>query len=256
MGGTVAGATGGTDLKMNLRSYQNDVAGARKNAALAIGFFRQNHGHALFYPGLMISPSARVRIFVLCLLCALSSVLGFTASGQTNYYNANGTEYNIIGSLPGDQVYPDVAVTPSGGFVVWQDNVTDGSGWGVSARRLDSTLSGTLGTFRVNSIGAGNQQNPRVGLLKSGGAVFVWQGGTMGFQHIYARFLTATNTFQTTNDILVNAKTNYFQVNPAVAVLNNSNVVVVWSSFDEAGSNSMQDVYAQIFSPNRIQNRW
>jgi hypothetical protein len=41
---------------------------------------------------------------------------------------------------------------------------------------------------------------------------------------------------------------NNFQVNPAVAVLNNSNVVVVWGSFDEAGSNSLQDVYGQIFS--------
>jgi len=53
---------------------------------------------------------------------------------QTNYYTTNGTEYAIIGSLPGDQVFPDVALNSSGGFVVWQDNITDGSGW-ASARR-------------------------------------------------------------------------------------------------------------------------
>ena len=63
--------------------------------------------------------------------------------GQTNYYATNGTEYAIVGSLPGDQVYPDVAVNTNGGFVVWQDNITDGSGWGVSAMQLDGTLSGT-----------------------------------------------------------------------------------------------------------------
>ena len=51
-------------------------------------------------------------------------------SAQTNYYANNGTEYAIVGSLPGDQVFPDAAVTPAGGFVVWQDNITDGSGWG------------------------------------------------------------------------------------------------------------------------------
>ena len=108
--------------------------------------------------------------------------LGIPAAvfAQTNYYTTNGTEYAIIGSLPGDQVFPDVAVTPSGGFVVWQDNITDGSGWGVSATRLDSTLSGTLGTFRVNVQGTNDQENPRVALLKNGGAVFVWQGGTAG----------------------------------------------------------------------------
>ena len=32
-------------------------------------------------------------------------------------------------------------------------------------------------------------------------------------------------------------------------MLNNSNVVVVWSSYNEAGPNSMQDVYGQILSP-------
>ena len=176
-------------------------------------------------------------------------VLPAAVSGQTNYYATNGTEYAIVGSLPGDQVWPDVAVTASGGFVVWQDNITDGSGWGVSARRLDSTLSGTLSTFRVNVQGTNDQENPRVALLKNGGAVFVWQGGLKGYQHIYARFLTPTNTFLTTNDLLVNTFTNNFQINPAVAVLNNSNVVVVWGSFDEASSNSLQDVYGQIFSP-------
>ena len=180
---------------------------------------------------------------------ALVLVLPAAVLGQTNYYNTNGTEYAIIGSLPGDQVWPDAAVTPTGGFVVWQDNITDGSGWGVSARRLDSTLSGTLSTFRVNVQGTNDQENPRVAMLKNGGAVFVWQGGLKGCQHIYARFLTPTNTFLTTNDILVNTFTNNFQINPAVAVLNNSNVVVVWGSFDEASANSLQDVYGQILSP-------
>ncbi len=189
------------------------------------------------------------RQTAVCFCWGLVLTLPAAVFGQTNYYATNGTEYAIIGSLPGDQVWPDVAVTPAGGFVVWQDNITDGSGWGVSARRLDSTLSGTLSTFRVNVQGTNDQENPRVAMLKNGGAVFVWQGGLKGYQHIYARFLTPTNTFVTTNDILVNTFTNNFQINPAVAVLNNSNVVVVWGSFDEASADSLQDVYGQILSP-------
>jgi len=173
-----------------------------------------------------------------------------TVSAQTNYYAQNGTEYPIVGSLLGDQVFPDAAITPTNGIVVWQDNATDGSGWGISARRLDSTLSGTLGTFRVNTIGTGNQENARVALLKNGGAAFVWQGGSPGFQHIYTRFLTTTNTFLTTNDVLVNTFTNYFQVNPAIAVLTNGNVAIVWSSQNQVKSNSMADVYCQILATN------
>src|SRR5258708_35627009 len=69
--------------------------------------------------------------------------LAFPAAlfSQTNYYAANGTEYAIAGQLPGDQVFPDVALNTSGGFVVWQANASDCTGWGMSATRVDSTFS-------------------------------------------------------------------------------------------------------------------
>jgi hypothetical protein len=179
-------------------------------------------------------------------LLALPGVVG----GQTNYYATNGTVYAIAGLLPGDQVRPDVAVTTTGGFTVWQDNATDGNGLGVSAMRINGTLSGSGSSFRVNVQGAADQENPRVALLSGGGAVFVWQGGVETLnQHIYARFLSAGGTWLTTNDVLVNTFTNNFQANPAVATLTNGNVIVVWDSFNEAGSGSMLDVYGRIFSP-------
>ncbi|MDE3066798.1 MAG: hypothetical protein KGJ60_04515 [Verrucomicrobiota bacterium] len=189
--------------------------------------------------------SARKASLCFGLLSAISTV----AFAQTNYYAPNGAEYAVAGSLAGDQMFPDAAVSPAGGFVVWQDNVTDGDGWGVSAMRLNGSLSGSGGSFRVNVHGAGDQEHPHVALLKNGGAVFVWQGGPPSFQHIYARFLSPSNTFLTANDVLVNASTNNFQVAPAVAVLTNGNVVIVWASYDEAGSNSLLDVYGRIFSP-------
>ncbi len=179
-------------------------------------------------------------------------VLSATAFAQTNYYSTNGTEYAIAGSLPGDQVYPDLSLNSSGGFLVWQDNATVNGAWAVRATRVDSTLSATTWSGQqVNgSRDTNDEENARTALLKNGGAVFVWQGGLEGVnQHIYARFLNATNTFLTTTDILVNTFSRNYQVNPAVTVLNDSNVVVVWSSFDEAASNSMLDVYGQILSP-------
>jgi hypothetical protein len=232
---------------MNLRSLNNMMSGMANN--IMAGIFRQTC-HAGVLSSTYMKPLS-VRAGFCAAFLALASL--FLSSGpvraQTNYYATNGTEYAVIGSLPGDQMFSDVAISPAGGFVVWQDNITDGDGWGISARKLDNTLSGTLGTFRVNTIGAGNQERPHVALLKNGGAVFVWQGGKLGFQHIWARFLNVSNTFINANDVQVNTFSNNFQINPAVTVLNNSNVVVVWSSFDQAGSNSLQDVYAQILSP-------
>ena len=234
---------------MNLHSWIQNVAGP-KNIAASEGFFRQIRRDGLYWARSNMLLFVCARSFAVCLAGVLILAGLSPAAAQTNYYAANGTEYAVVGSLAGDQVHPDVAISTTNGIVVWQDNATDGDGWGISARRLDGTLSGTLGTFRVNAIGAGDQERPRVALLKGGGAVVVWEGGREGFQHIYARFLTVTNTFLSTNDLLVSTFTNNFQINPAVAVLTNGNVAVVWASYDQVSSNSLQDVYCQILSTN------
>jgi hypothetical protein len=211
--------------------------------------FGQSAFASLVYriPLIMLLPFARRA--AICFCWGLFLVIPSALFAQTNYYGTNGTEYAIIGSLLGDQVFPDAAVTTNGGFVVWEDNATDGSGLGVSARKVDSTLSGTLSTFRVNAQGTNDQENPRVALLKNNGAAFAWQGGKKGYQHIFARLLTPTNTWMTTTDIVVSTFTNHYQINPAMAVLSDSNIVVVWGSLDQASSNSLQDVYCQILSP-------
>jgi hypothetical protein len=165
---------------------------------------------------------------------------------QTNY-GPSGYEYLIAGTLPQDQVHGQTAVNASGGYLVWQDNIADGSGLGISALQLDSSFSGSLSSFRVNSTAANDQENPQVALLKNGGTVFAWQGGKQSYQHIYARFLASNKTWQA-NDILVNASTNYSQVTPAIAVLTNGNVIVIWSSIGQYSASSMQDVYGQILT--------
>ncbi|HVM50201.1 MAG TPA: hypothetical protein VMU04_19390 [Candidatus Acidoferrum sp.] len=178
-----------------------------------------------------------------CLGCAAPLL----APGQTNYVT-NGVEYAVAGTLPQDQVKPWVALSSSGGYLVWEDNITDGNGLGISALQMDSGFSGVLSPFRVNSIGAGDQENPQVALLQNGGAVFVWQGGVQGFQHIYARFLSSSKTWLA-NDAMVNTFTGNMQITPAVTVLTNGNVVVTWASYNEVSSSSMLDVYAQILTP-------
>jgi hypothetical protein len=184
------------------------------------------------------------------MLSCLFTLFGLSiALGQGSpSYATNGFEYSIAGLLPGDQVRPQLAFNAAGGYLVWQDNITDGFGWGVSALRLDSGFSGVFAPFRVNVTGAGDQNNPHMSLLNGGGAVFVWQGGPQSSQHIYARFLSSSNVW-TTGEIMVNTATNAYQITPVVATLANSNVVVAWASINEAASSSLQDVYAQIFTP-------
>jgi hypothetical protein len=271
----------------------------RRRARLGESIFGQNARLRLKSINPFMLLSLFVRRATVCFCWGLFLGLPAAVFAQTNYYTTNGTEYAIIGSLPYDQVLPDLAVTPGGGFVVWQDKITDGSGLGVSAMRLSGgTLAGSGSSFRVNVQGTNDQANARVALLQNGGAVFVWQGGKPSQEQIYARFLSAT-TWLTSDDVPVSAQfitnvfasysyttnltstvitnrihgriTGYitnttatviptvatnttvstvnFQINPAVATLASGNVVIVWGSFNQAGPNSLQDVYGQILSP-------
>src|ERR1039458_10640000 len=112
---------------------------------------------------MFLSLFARSVLVCGCLAVAAPAVV----LGQTNNYLTNGIEYAIAGSLPGDQSHPSLGIKTTGGYIVWEDNLTDGDGLGISARRLDSTLSGSLSSFRVNVIGAGDQERPQVALLSN-----------------------------------------------------------------------------------------
>jgi hypothetical protein len=194
-------------------------------------------------------PFPSVRRAAICVCLGLFLAIPVAAFSQTNYA-PDGTQYAIIGSLPGDQIYPDIALNAQGGYVVWQDNITDPVGEGISAMQLNSTLSGSGDIFQVNVTSTNDQQNARVALLKKGGAAFVWQGGPDNQQHIYGRFLNASNIWLNTTNVLLSTYTNGFQCTPAIATLTNGNVVVVWSSFDQATSNSLYDVYGEMFATN------
>ena len=181
--------------------------------------------------------TAGVRIVALGAVAALPmAVFGVVP------YQPNGSQYAIIGSLPGDQTKPQVALGRSGGYLVWQDNVTDASGFGISARRLDANVSGDRNVFRVNESAEGDQENPQVVLLADGGAAFVWQGGAPGAQDIFVRFMSPDNTFQT-GEVVVNSHTAGLQCDPVLSALADGSLVVAWSSHDQDGS--MQGVYAQ-----------
>ena len=239
---------------MKLKSWIENLLKLQFNLRLPWLFVSGNCGQNIpvrlnSFKSYMPFPFARRVLVRFCWVLFLA--IPVCVFGQTNYYAADGTEYPVIGSLPGDQLFPDVALNASGGYVVWQDNITDGSGWGISAMQLNSTLSGSGSSFRVNVTGTNNQENAHVALLKNGGAAFVWQGGVEGVsQHIYAHFLNAGNVWLTSTDVLVSTFTKSFQVHPAVATLAGGDVIVVWSSYDQVASNSMMDVYGQLLSTN------
>jgi len=96
---------------------------------------------------MFLSLFARNALVCGCLAVAAPAVV----FGQTNNYFTNGIEYAIAGSLPGDQVHPQLGLSASGGYLVWEDNFTDGDGLGISAPGLP----------RLHRCPAGRQEEPR-----------------------------------------------------------------------------------------------
>ena len=181
---------------------------------------------------------------ILGLVWALPAAV-FAQSGSG--YVTNGTEFAPAGALPGDQIDAAISLNASGGYLVWADNITDGSGYGVSAIRLDRIFSPVFSNFRINLQGTDDQERPQVCLLHGGGAAIVWQSGKQSFQHIYAAFLSASNTF-VARDVPVNVATNY-QLTPAIATLTNGNVLIAWSSRGQDDTDGLLGVYARLFTP-------
>ena len=197
----------------------------------------------LSLPNLNMSTSLRF----LGRLAAFASllVLAVLAPAQ-NAFSPGGTDYAIAGALPGDQTWPQVSVNTNGGVLVWTDNAADTNGFGIRAVRLTTGLLKSGSIFRANSIQAGDQEHPQVSMLQNGGAALVWQGGKLGFQKIYARFLAATGTNFLATDVLVNTYTNSFQINPVVTTLTDGSVVIIWASDGQDGS--YQGIYGQRFT--------
>ncbi|HXU78987.1 MAG TPA: hypothetical protein VN794_20585, partial [Methylomirabilota bacterium] len=179
-------------------------------------------------------------------LCCLAALLSASSFAQTAYHN-NGSEYALAGALAGTQTHPALSLNSSGGYLVWEDN-SIGGGMGIRAVGLDPNFSQVMTPFRVNQNGTGDQAHPQVALLQAGGAVFVWEGGKLGFHNLYARFISSSNTWLT-GDVKVNSPGGVFQRAPAVATLADGNVIIIWASFNKVSSTSMQDVFGQLFSP-------
>ena len=186
----------------------------------------------------------------LAALFAASCLAGMAVQAPAqSVFNSLGQDAALIPALAGDQVHPDLAVSPSGGFVVWQDSLGDGDGFGIRAQALDAQLLPGFSAFSVNEQVAGDQELPRVELFPDGGAIFIWQSRVDDDRNVQARFMAPDGAFRGA-EIRVNHFTTDDQQDADIAILKNGNAVVVWSSMGQDGS--MQGVFAQIFSPEGV----
>ena len=180
------------------------------------------------------------------LACALGlAAAGLSTATADRRYEAKGTEFDLTGKLVGDQVATRMAMGAKGGYLVWQDNATDEFGLGISTLRIDLAGNPVGAPLRISSSTIGDQEQPRVGVLKSGGAIFVWEGGASGFHRVHYRVTNSEGIFIDEDQFITSSKSGE-QVEPAVAVLKNGSSVIAWTDYLEDGS--FKGISARIIS--------
>jgi len=137
------------------------------------------------------------------------------------------------------QYRPDVAMSPSGNFLItWYDQ-RDGD-YDIYGQIFDSDGNALGSNFRIDSGGTDNQHCPDAKYLPDGNFIVVWQDFRIPMG-IYAQILDSTGIHVDTN-FRVSDNTGY---EPAVEVTLSGAFVVTWGD-----ASSDLDIYAQKYSPD------
>jgi hypothetical protein len=175
--------------------------------------------------------------------------------------------YSSVGDLAGpasgivvnthtdnEQSHARIAALDDGGFVVvWQSLGQDSDGLGVYFQRFDDAGSPAGAETRVNTYVLGDQRQPRVAGLPSGGFVVVWETTSQDAQGvgIMSRYFDAEGV-AVTQEILVNTTTAKDQLAPDVAVFGDGTVVAAWESRDQDGD--LSGIFFQRFNSSGVKS--
>ncbi len=148
--------------------------------------------------------------------------------------NKVGSEFPVNETVSDNQYWALVAIADSGDFVVtWTSVNQDGSASSVYARRFDANGNAASGEFKVNDA-TGIQSSSSIAMAGDGRFIIVWQGNGSGDSDgIYGKLFDAEGNI-VKNEFRINTTTSGAQTDPAVAMNDNGDAAVVWTS----GSNA------------------
>ncbi|NOR16074.1 MAG: hypothetical protein GQ544_10230 [Candidatus Aminicenantes bacterium] len=142
--------------------------------------------------------------------------------------------------------HPAAAMSPNGSFVIcWTNHwIEGGTGGGVSARVFTAAGVPIDQEFQVNQYEQDFQGDAAVAMDGLGYFAVTWQSWREdGTFDIYARLFDAQGAARTA-EFRVNTYTNENQTLPRIAMDNNGNFVIVWTSYGQDGDET--GVYARV----------
>lgn len=159
-------------------------------------------------------------------------------------------DYTAVGTATAANV--QTATLADGDIVVtWRQTNASSGETAIDAEILKPDGSVATPAFQVNTTTSGNQVDPAVAALTSGGFVIVWQDGndeSTGLvsdagQDILAQSFTATGA-ETDGEAVVNVTTSGDLLEPSVAALTNGGYAVEFLDADSSDPEAVVDLFA------------
>lgn len=150
---------------------------------------------------------------------------------------AQGSEFLVNTQTVGVQGWPTVAIDANGNFVIaWSSLEQDGSGHGIYAQRYNAAGVAQGSEFLVNTYTTDDQTEPSIAMNASGDFVVAWHSNNQdGSSHgIYAQRYNAAGVAQG-SEFQVNTYTTSLQYQSSVAIDDDGNFVVTWTSHNQDG---------------------
>ena len=145
-----------------------------------------------------------------------------------------GSEFQVNALTTAAAEHPDVVVDPTGGFAVsWQGQPSAATGWDIYVRRFDAAGLAASPEFRANQTVTGDQVKPSVGIDATRRLTVAWERVTTAGRQGTFRQFNSTGTPVTSNDRVVDATSNHFGTDLAVAP--SGSFVIVWGDGLGAG---------------------
>jgi hypothetical protein len=167
-------------------------------------------------------------------ILAIALVLGPAAiQAQTPPF---GGEFQVNTTTSGEQRDPKIARLGGGFVVVWTDYSGDGSGVRVAGQIFDSTGEKIGREIQVNTYTTGGQRDPAVASDGKGSFVVVWEDMSTGQDGdksgVFGQRFNSSGA-KVGPEFLANTYTTGYQFQPAVAMNEKGEFVVVWNSLGQ-----------------------
>ncbi len=184
------------------------------------------------------------------LALALYAALGSTPALYAAPSAPAGPEFQVNTFTTDHQTSPAVAMDDDGDFVVvWQsaDQEVGDFVYGVYAQRYDAAGVAQGSEFRVNTFHTNRLIGPAVAMDDDGDFVVAWAGQDGSNSGVNARRYNAAGVPQG-SEFRINTYTTGSQIRPDVAMDDDGDFVVTWSSSDQDYSDGGSGVYAQRYN--------